>query len=199
MRIALDLLQLRCVRPVTGTGDLCYAIAAGSAGFETRIVHVHPEEKVWADHGYAWPMKTGERRDLRVRMTSAELNDFQTMTLRVIVATRIQGAYASALIFASQLAQQAQSQPEMMSVLAFVSHLPDQLVYGDFLLGEFTLSVTNMGGEATHSTVYSPSAEPWRKQTEDREIALRLTANKANYEILLAVRAPAPPPRAIAL
>jgi hypothetical protein len=194
MRVGLDLLQLDCVHPVSGERDLCYAIVAGSVGSETRISRVHPEEKAWADHRYSWPMKSGEQRDLRVRLASAELSDFESMTMRVIAAVRINGAYASALMFASGIAHQVQSQHAMAATLAMLSHLPDELGYGDVLLGEFTLSVTNIGGQVSQYVVYSPSAEPLRKQNKKSEaIALRLTANKANYKILLAVRAPVPP------
>jgi hypothetical protein len=193
MRVAVDLLELHCVRPAAGNLDRCYVIAAGAVDSETRIVRVHPEEKIWAEHSYSWPMESGQRRDLHIRMAAAELSDYRTMTLRLITAARINGSYASALMFTSEIAQLVQSQGQMASTLAMVSHLPDQF-NGDLLLGEFTLIVTNAGGEASHWGIYSPSAEPLKHETKGDAIGLKLTANQADYEIVLAVRAPVPSP-----
>src|SRR5579862_3065940 len=136
MRAALDLLQLRCIRPAAGNLDRCYFIAAGAIDSKIRIVRVHPEEEIWAEHGYSWPMDGGRQRDLHTRIVAAELGEYQTMTLRLIAAARIESNYASELMFASEIAQQIESQGQMASTIAMVSHLPDQ-INGDLLLGEF--------------------------------------------------------------
>lgn len=193
MRVALDLLQFRCVRPAAGNLDRCYLVAAGAVDSQSRIVRVHPEEKIWAEHGYSWPMDCGGRRDLYTRIVAPKLGEYQSMTLRLIVAARVEGNYASALMFASEIAQQIESQGQMASTIAMVSHLPDQ-INGDLLLGEFTLIVTNKGTEVTHWGVYSPSAGPLEVETNGDAIGLKLTGNQANYEIVLAVQAPAASP-----
>jgi hypothetical protein len=191
MRVAIDFLKLRCVRPAAGSVDRCYVFAAGAVDSGTRIVRVHPEEKISAEHSYSWPMEAGQSRDLRVRMAAAELSDFQTMTLRLIAAARVKGNYASALMFAAQIAQSIQSQGQMASTLGMVSHMPDQF-NGDLLLGEFMLMVTNTGKEVSHWGIYSPTAEPLEAETKGDAIALKLTGNRAEYEIVFAVRAPVP-------
>ena len=65
----------------------------------------------------------------------------------------------------------------------------------DVLIGEFTTSITIIGGEPLLSVWYSPTAQPVERRTQKGVVSLHLSGNKADYRILLAMRAPAEPPR----
>jgi hypothetical protein len=196
MRVALDLLGFDCVRPVSNGGDDCYLIAGGSVESQSRIVRVHPEDKAWAEHGYAWPMRAGEHRDLRVRIASAEVDQFLSLTLRMVVAARTDGSFFSALVFGSAIATQVHTMPEMAGMIASLFPLGDELQNRDLVIGDFTTSITNIGSEPSLSVTYSPTVQPLGKQDDpDGAISLQLSGNQADYRIQLAMRAPAAPPR----
>jgi hypothetical protein len=86
----------------------------------------------------------------------------------------------------------------MAWLLASMSPLSDRLQNQDFVIGNFTTSMTNIGSEPSLSVMYSPTAQPFGKQDiPEGVISLQLTGNQADYRILLAMRAPAAPPRRI--
>jgi hypothetical protein len=201
MRVALDLLGVDCVRPVSSGGDLCYLLAGGAVESQSRIVRVHPEHKAWAEHGYTWPMHAGEHRDLRVRIASADVDANLSLTLRMIVAARTEGTegrFFSALMLGSEIATQVHAMPQMAGMFAAISPLDDTLPNQDALIGDFTASITNISDEPSLSVVYSPTAQPFGKQDiPEGVISLQLSGNQADYRILLAMRAPADPLRPI--
>jgi hypothetical protein len=143
-------------------------------------------------------MRAGEHRDLRVRIASANVDTNLSLTLRMIVAARMEGSFFSALMLGSEIATQVHTMPQMAGLFAAVSPLSDALPNEDALLGDFTATITNIGDEPTLWGVYSPTAQPFGKQDIPHGvISLQLRGNQADYRILLAMRAPADPPRPI--
>jgi hypothetical protein len=131
-----------------------------------------------------------------VRIASADVSEHLSLTVRTIVAVRTGGSFFSALLLGSAIATRVNEMPQMAGMYASLFPPSDQLGSGDSLIGDFTTSIVNIGSEPSLNVMYTPSAQPFGEQgIHEGAISLQLSGNKADYRILLAMRAPAAPPR----
>jgi hypothetical protein len=191
VRVWLDLVTLKCIRPVTGQTDLCYAMISGVSGEGGTIIRVHPEEKAWKQHSYSWPMGTGESRAIGLCLTSIELSLLQGSTIRVIFAARKRGSYFSSLLIASQMASTMQQYSGFAGAFALGYASPVEMGE-DLLIGEFTLMITNWGNGISRQVGFCPSSRPNGTFARGPNcFSIAFESNGGTYSVVAAVRLPA--------